>query len=168
MRKKLLLTCLMATALCTAALAGNLSKTKLVSFISECQRYDGVEVVQLGRVATGAIKATVRLSAGEDPDVRDALRLISGIKRISILSYEDCDPAVRDRITRKLDRILDDSELLMETRDGDERMHIYGVVDDASGRVGDFVMHTPTSHSLICIFGSIRIDQLAKIAAQND
>lgn len=168
MKKKLLLTCLLATALCTAALAGNLSKTKLVAFLTECQRYEGVEVVQVGRVATGAIKATVRIAAGEDPDVRDALRLISGIKRISILDYEDCDPAIRERITRKLDRILDDSELLMETRDGNERMHIYGVVDEATGRVGDFVMHTPSSHSLICIFGSIRIDQLAKIAAQYD
>ena len=74
MKKKLLLTCLLATALCSAALAGNLSKTKLVAFLTECQRYEGVEVVQLGRVATGAIKATIRIAAGEDPDVRDALR----------------------------------------------------------------------------------------------
>lgn len=168
MKKKLLLTCLLATAFCTAALAGNLSKTKLISFITECQRYEGVEVVQLGRLATGALKATVRVTAGDDPDVREALRLISGIKRISVLEYGDCDPAVRSRITRKLDHILNDSELLMETRDGNERMQIYGVVDDATGRVGDFVMHTPSSSSLICIFGSISIEQFAKIAAQND
>lgn len=167
MRKFLLSLCLSCTLL-SPAIGGNLSKTQISAFIIECQRYEGVEVVQLGRLATGALKATIRMAGAGDPDVREMLKLIGGIKRIAVLEYGDCEPAIQARITRKLDRMLSEEDLLMETKDGYDRMHIYGVVDDRNGTVNDFVLHTPSSSSLICIFGSIPIEKLAKIVADHD
>ena len=115
-----------------------------------------------------ALRASLRVAASDDPDVRAALKLITGIKRISVLNYENCEPAIQDKISRKLDRMLDGSDLLMETRDGDDLMQIYGVVDENNGTVRDFVLHNPTESSLICIFGSIPIEKLARVIADND
>ena len=47
-------------------------------------------------------------------------------------------------------------------------MQIYGVVDENNGTVRDFVLHNPTESSLICIFGSIPIEKLARVIADND
>ena len=56
----------------------------------------------------------------------------------------------------------------MEAKDGNDLMQIYGVVDEKTGTVRDFVMHNPSGSSLVCIFGSIPIEKLAKIVSDND
>lgn len=168
MKRVLLIVSLLLPLLSGTATGGSISKSKITTFITDCQRYEGVEVVQLGGLATLGLRSALKLSTIGDPEAREVLQLISKIKRISVLEYEDCEPAIQDKITRKLDRLLKDGDLLMETRDGDDLMQIFGVVDDEKGTVNDFVLHTPTSHSLICIFGSIPIEKLAKIVAEND
>ena len=168
MKKILFLLTVLLPLLASSAAGRNVPKSKITSFIYECQRYEGVEVVQLGGLAAMALRATIRVAATDDPEVRDVLKLITGIKRISVLNYEQCEPAVQARISRKLDRVLDGSDLLMETRDGDDLMQIYGVVDEKTGTVNDFVLHNPTNASLICIFGSIPIEKIARVIADND
>ena len=168
MKRMILLAAILLPLFAPAAAGGNVSKSKITALITECQRCEGVEIVQLGGLATMALKATLRLGTVDDPDAREALKLISGIKRISVLNYEACAPAVRDRISRRVDRVLDGSDLLMETRDGNDLMQIYGVVDEGTGTVRDFVMHNPSDASLICIFGSIPIEKIARVISDND
>ncbi|MBR1575694.1 MAG: DUF4252 domain-containing protein [Bacteroidales bacterium] len=167
MKRLLLIASLLLLTLHPLA-GGGISKTQMTSFLTDCQRYEGVEVVQLGGLATFALRSAVKIAAADDPETRELLKLIRSIKRISVMEYEDCKPSVREKITRKLDRMLRGADLLMETKDGTERMQIYGVVDESAGTVKDFVLHTPASASLICIFGSIPIEKLTKIAAEND
>ena len=167
MKKILLIVSLLALSMVSLA-GGNIPKSQMTAFLSDCQRYEGVEVVQLGGLATMALRSAIKLSTIDDPEAREVLKLITGIKRISVMEYEDCEPSVRDKITRKLDRMLKAADLLMETKDGSDRMEIYGVVDEKAGKVRDFVLHTPSDYSLICIFGSIPIEQFAKSAADND
>ncbi len=166
--KKILLTISLLALTLTSLAGGNISKSQMTAFLSDCQRYEGVEVVQLGGLATMALRSVIRLSTIDDPETREAVKLLTGIKRVSVMEYEDCEAGVREKITRKLDRMLKGADLLMETKDGAERMEIYGVVDEKAGTVKDFVLHTPSSYSLICIFGSIPIEKIAKIAADND
>ena len=142
MKKIILLAALLLPMFAQTLAGGNVPKSKITSFIYDCQRYEGVEVVQLGGLATMALRASIRVAASDDPEVRDLLKLVTGIKRIS--------------------------DLLIETRDGNELMQIYGIVDDHNGTVRDFVMHTPSEASLICIFGSIPIERLARIVSDND
>lgn len=168
MKKIILLAALLLPMFAQTLAGGNVPKSKITSFIYDCQRYEGVEVVQLGGLATMALRASLRVAASDDPEVREMMRLITGVKRISVLNYEQCAPDIQDKISRKLNRMLDGSDLLIETRDGNELMQIYGVVDDQNGTVRDFVMHTPSEASLICIFGSIPIDKLARVIADND
>ena len=86
---------------------------------------------------------------------------------MSVLDYEDCSTAVRERISARLDRALVGSELLMEAKGDDSAMQIFGVVDDKTGTVRDFVLHAPDDCTLICIFGSISMDAVSKVLADD-
>ena len=146
----------------------NVSKSRIAALVSEYRHCEGVEVVRLGPLATSAIRTTIRLSAKNDPDALDALRMIGGVRKLVVFDYEDCAPALKEKIARKLDRILDDSDLLMEAKDESEAVKIYGVTDEKGDTVQDLVLHTPGDCALICVFGKFSMDAIAKIAQNND
>lgn len=167
MKKTITILCFLVLSL--SAMAGkNVSKTQLATLVSEYRQYDGVELVQLGSLATSALKTVIRISAKNDPDAAEALQLLNGIRRLTVFEYEDCSPAVKEKITRKLNRILNGSELLMEAKDGDDSMRMYGVVDEKGDTVRDFILHTPGSCALICIFGKVSMKALSKMMKDND
>lgn len=167
MKKTIAILCFLVLSL--SAMAGkNVSKTQLATLVSEYRQYDGVELVQLGSLATSALKTVIRISAKNDPDAAEALQLLNGIRRLTVFEYEDCSPAVKEKITRKLNRILNGSELLMEAKDGDDSMRMYGVVDEKGDTVRDFILHTPGSCALICIFGKVSMKALSKMMKDND
>lgn len=143
-------------------------KEKITSLINEYRSYDGFDVIRMNSLGTAAIKALVRMTAlsDSDPEIRAALDMIKGIKKIAVVDYEDCDPAVKERFSRKLNRALASSDLLMEAKDGSEVMKMYGLVSDDSAVVRDFVMFAPDDCALICLFGSISLDAIMKIANQ--
>ncbi len=143
------------------------SKTLISTTLMDCRRYPGVEMVKLGRIKTAALKGVVRLAAATDPDARDALRLMKGIHGVTVLDYEDCSGADKDRISRRLERALAGSETLMEASDGGEKMRIYGIVDEQGAEVRDFVLYTPSDCALICIFGSLSMETVARIASHD-
>ena len=138
-------------------------RARITGIISEFRGCDGVEVVKLGRVGTAAVKGLMRAAAKGDPETRQALSLMRGIKRLTVLEYDDCAPEVRERLDRRLTAALDGCELLMEAKDGQSAMRMFGIVDEASDAVRDFVIHAPADHALICIFGSIPMDAVGKI-----
>ena len=143
------------------------SKTGVMFAISECRNYEGVELVNLGRISTYALKQTIRFAAKDDPDAREALDLMKGIRRITVMDYEDCPAPVRARISRRLDKALSGSELLMEASDGGDKVRMYGLMDEKTGAIKDFVLFCPSDYSLICIFGSISMDAVAKLASDD-
>ena len=143
------------------------SKAKITAVISEFRRYDGVEVVRLGRVATAAIKGVMRASTHDDPEAREALALMRRIKRFEVFEYDDCAPEVRERIARRLDDALSGSDLLMEAKDGGSSMRMFGVLDEKTDQVRDFVIHSPENGALICLFGSIPLDAVGKMMADD-
>ena len=143
------------------------TKTGIASTITECKNIKGVELVKLGRASTAALKGAIRLATISDSEAREALKMMKGIRSITVLNYEDCSQSDRDKISRKLERALSGSEVLIEASDGGEKMRIYGLVDKKTDKVRDFVMYTPSDCTLICIFGSISMDAIAKIASND-
>ena len=143
-------------------------KGQLASLVTEYRNVEGVELVRLGTLATSAIKTTIRVSAKDDPDSKQALRLLNGIRRLTIFEYEDCEASVKHEINNKLQRILRGSELLMEVKDESDTMQMYGIIDEDGESVRDFVLYTPADCALICIFGKVSMDAVAKIIKDND
>ena len=159
----ILLAILMPIVSQAASATDKLTKARITACISDYSNCQGVEIVRLGRFATGAIKGAARVAALRDRDVRKALKMMKGIKSISIFDYESCNEASRMAITERLDGILSESEVLMEAKDGDDRMRIYGIIDESGNSINDFILYAPNDCALICIFGSIQTDKLVHI-----
>ena len=161
----LILTLLMPLAAFAAEPAKSVSRSAIASIVSEFRHYDGVEVVKLGRLATGALKGVVSAVGITDPDTREALKLIEGLKGLTVVEYEDAPSDIRYRMDRRIERALQKCELLMEAKEDDGTMRMFGSVDD-SGTVRDFVIYAPDSGTLICLFGKMSMDVLQKAMAE--
>ena len=165
MRKRiiLILVCLMSFA-GIAFGATSLTKARLTSLIRECRGIEGTEVVRLGGFTTGALKGVIRIAGASDPDTKEFLRIIGGIKSISIMEFEDCASADRVYISERISRLLEDAEVLVDIKDDGEHMCIYGVFDEEKNTVGDFVMYSQEECALICLFGKISMDAFSELA----
>ncbi len=161
----LILTLLAPLAAIAAEPPRSASRSAIASIVSEFHGYDGVEVVKLGRLATGALKSVVSLAGISDPDTREALKMIEGLKGLTVVEYEDAPSDIRYRMDRRIERALQKCELLMEAKGDDGRMRMFGSVDK-KGTVRDFVIYAPDDCSLICLFGTMSMDVLQKAMAQ--
>lgn len=137
----------------------------LISLINEYSFHDGFEVVRVGSLGTAAIKGAAKIAAladKDDPDIREMVKILNGVKKLAVVEYEECDDKVRDKFNRKLERLLESSDLLMEAKDDEDILRMYGVVTEDSSTVKDFVLYVPSDCALICLFGSISLDSLSK------
>lgn len=151
--------------MCLCAEMMAVTKNRLMALVQDVKPYDGVELVKVGSLGTAAIKALVKLGAViDDEDARNALDIIKGLNKVVILDYEDCDDAVKAKITAKATKALAGSDLLMEVKDGKDHMQMYGVVDGEGSEVRDFVMYDSEGCALICLFGRINVDTVMKLA----
>lgn len=161
---------ILALLLPLAASAGRpvkrVSQTELSSIVTEFRQYEGVEVVRMGRLGTMLVKGLLRHVDEDDAEVREFRKAIRGIKGVTVLEYDDAPEEVRERLNRRIARAIRHGELLMEAKDGDTSVQIFGFVDESTGTVRDFVLHTPDSHALICLFGNLSMDAVGKLMAR--
>ena len=157
----------------TLPLAGNANAqgksipgTQISLLINEYKHCEGFESVKLGRLATGVIKSIIQSGAAkeDEKDLKDVMRLMKGIKKLTMVDYSDCDPQVRQGFSQKMTRLLDGAEMLMEVKDGSDVMRMYGVVDDKGDKVKNFVLYSPEDCMLLCLFGTISMDSFLSMA----
>ena len=168
---KKFITLLLFLILPLGGLAGkSIPKNQLSAFLSECRYESGVEFIRLGGMSTFFIKAMVRkgLEAEDDPQAQALLNVLRGIRKISVLDYEDASIPTKEWITGRLGDIFCGVELLMEAKDDGDHMSLYGVCSEDGDQIRDFVLYSPSSCALICLFGTISMKDLNTIAASND
>ena len=166
--RKILIVMTLASMFVTCSAGRNsdaVSQDRLMELISDYSDEDGFEIVRIGSLGTSAIKNFVRAASAldDDPDLRDALKVIRGIRRIVVVDYEDCQDEEHRGFDRRLGRMLENCDMLLETKDGDDVMRMYGVLDENSEEVKDFILYSPSDSKLICLFGTIELDAVAKI-----
>lgn len=167
MKKYLLILLLLLPLTASAARPQKrVSQRELSSVVSEFRHCDGVEVMRLGRLGTALVKGVAVHVDDNDDDLREIRQALRGIKGVTVMEYESAAPEVRERVNRRLSSILGKREILMEVKDDGEKVQIFGVLDDATGLVRDIVFHSPSDCALICMFGSLPLDVIGKIAAQ--
>ena len=169
---KKLLVLLFLVTLPLAAFAGRPAKrinnARLSALIAECRQYDGAEVITIGGFGTSLIKGAVRLSAGNDPEARAALRLFSGVRSFGALEFSDCSEAARERISEKIERLLARSEMLVEVKEDDTHMCVYGLLDDASATVRDIVLYDAEDCVFVYAKGSVSMEAVGELMATYD
>lgn len=145
-----------------------ISLDELSTVIAESRDMAGLEVIQVGRLGTAALKQLANLSiASEDggKEARALMNVIRGVKKVAIVDYDDCSDVDKARFTRRVENILTPDCLLMEAKDGGQQMKIYAVYDEKSDKFDNFVMYAPADCALICLFGSIPLSAVTTIAS---
>jgi len=157
--KKILLTLCMALSLLPAAWAGNPSG-KIRTLVNEYRDEPGVEVVDLGGLGLGLLRAAARTQA-KDAEDRMALDVLRGIKRLTVLDFSDAAHSVKDSFFRQANRLLDQEDILLEARDGGETVRIFGLSSADGNLLEDIIVLA--EDALISVKGKIRMDQVGEL-----
>ena len=158
MKKILLTLCMVLCLIPTARAAGQPGQIR--TLVNEYRNEPGVDVVDLGSIALGLLRATMRTQAENEQD-RKAIELLRGIKRLTVLDCSEAAQNVRESFLRKAKRALAGEEMLMEAKDGDETVRVYGLSSDDGSLLQDIVILA--EDALISIKGSIRMDQVGAL-----
>ncbi|MBQ9701689.1 MAG: DUF4252 domain-containing protein [Bacteroidales bacterium] len=133
---------------------------RISHLVRQYKGQDGFDVVSIGPVGMKLLKGAAHLSKDLDAEDKAALKSFSGIKKLVIVDYEDASPSVKAQFNKKVEKILNGMELLMEAKDDDGTVSIYGVED--GDRLKDCVLHCHDG-DLIFIKGSIDWSQLGDL-----
>ena len=152
----------MVLSLAPAAWAGNPSGL-IRTLVNEFRDQPGFEVVDMGPVALGLIRAAARGEVKNEED-RKALQVFKDIKRLTILDFSDADAAHKEKFLRKAKRVLADEEMLMEAKDGGETVRIYGLSNAAGDILEDIILLA--EDALISVRGKIRADLIGELINQ--
>ena len=160
--KKILLTLSLVLCLVPTAWAGN-PAGKIRTLMNEFRDEPGFEVVDMGPLALGLIRAAARTEAKNDDD-RKALQVFKDIKRLTILDFSDAEASRKEKFLRKAKRVLADEEMLMEAKDDGETVRIYGLSNAAGNILEDIIILA--GDALISVRGKIRADLIGELVNQ--
>ena len=135
---------------------------KLRTLVNEFRDEPGFEIVDMGPLALGLIRAAARTEAKNDDD-RKALQVFKDIKRLTVLDFSDADAAHKEKFLRKAKRILADEEMLMEAKDDGETVRIYGLSNVSDIREDVIIL---AGDALISVHGKIRADLVGELINQ--
>lgn len=130
---------------------------RIQTLINEYRHQDGFETISVGPLGMSFLNAVIRHSGDMDREDLEILHSFDRIKRLTIVDFEDAETSVRERFTRKVERLLSGMELILEAKDDGDRFSIYGIED--GGTVRDCILYNPGG-MLLCIRGSVNLEKL--------
>lgn len=139
----------------------NTNSGAVTDLIREYNLTEGFETVSVGGLGLGLIKMIAKPSMDEEE--RAALEIMDGLRRIVVLDYEEADSSQRESFTRKMTEILDSAEKIIEVKDEEDVLNIYGTCADDGDSIDDLMIFSPGDCSLICLFGSISSQKVADL-----
>ena len=151
-----------------ACIAGNrnVETRNIISTINDYKHVSGVQVISVGKLGLGLAKIVANLSAESEED-RAALAIFNGINKVVVVDYEEAAVSTQKELNTKLSKLLNNTEKIIEVKDEEDTVNIYGTSDNEGESINDLMIFIPEDYTLICILGSIsaeRIADLIKIA----
>ena len=164
MMKKFILTVCAALLLIPGLQAGGkkLNVSALNALVSEYRVREDFEVTHLGFFSTSLLKRAARLGA-DDPDARTAVSLIEGVRNLTVVDFSGSPASVRASFASRVNRILHTSDVLMEMKDEDSCLRVYGLLDEVAGKLRDLVLFDENG-TLLVAGGSISLDALQSLS----
>lgn len=123
---------------------------------------EGFEVVSVGGLGLGLIRMMAKVSADNEED-RAAIEIIDQMKRIIVVDYGEVEASRKTSFERKITSILDKGEKIMEIKDEDDMVNIYGAGSDDGDSISDLIIYNPGECALICLFGKISSKKIADL-----
>ena len=150
------------TAFVSFAANRNIDTRNIISTISEYKHVSGVHVISVGRLGLGLAKMVANLSA-ESEEERAALEILNGINKEVVVNYEEATAAKQKELNSKLSRLLNKAEKILEVKDEEDTVNIYGTSVNGGESVDDLMIFIPEDYTLICVLGSISAERIADI-----
>lgn len=162
-----LLTALTAGSGMTVGAASRKANSAAVtSLVREYNNREGFETVSVGSLGLGLVRVIAK-AAAESPEDRKALEILDGLNRVVVMEYASADSQTRQEFTAKVEKILENSEKILEVKDGGETLNLYGTSSGNGERIDDIILYVPEECSLICLFGKISTEKIADIIEMN-
>mgnify|MGYP002624463352 FL=1 len=155
MKKTLII---IAMALGTVCCAGAGKATEVTSLARQYSAKEGFEVVSMGRLLISALGLIAR-SEAYDEDL-EALNAFRGIKNLTVVDFEDAADGDKNAFRGKLEKILGKMTLILEAKDDEDAVKIYGLDDGELLR--DIVIYVP-DEAVISVKGSIAMENIGKL-----
>lgn len=139
----------------------NVNSAAVTDLIREYNQTEGFESVSIGGLGLGFIR--MMANASMDEEERAALEIMDGLRRIVVLDYEDADSSQSESFTRRMTDILDRAEKILEVKDEEDVLNIYGTCANDGDSIDDLIIFCPGDYSLICLFGSVSAQKVADL-----
>lgn len=140
---------------------------QMASLVSDFDQKDGFHVVRIGSLGTSIAKSIMRRAAKEDNDVQLVSNIAEGIDKLVVIEFGDASASDKESFRARLQDCLRSSELLLEAKDGGDKVSIYGVASDDASIIRDFIFYVPSEDAVVCMFGSVSMDAVGKLIEAN-
>lgn len=167
MRKILTILLFVAVALCLcpAAVARTVSERRIVRTVNGFRGTSGFEIMKIGKAGLLLARSIAGMSDElDDPEARDALKLLKGIDRVILVDYEEASERERDLFNRRISSALPPDGLLLSVREEGSTVNVYGRYNERSGNVDDLAVCLLDESSLVCVFGKLSVEDVMKLA----
>lgn len=163
MKKIILVILTIGAAMLTCFADGRNTNTQnIISAISEHSHDSGFEVISIGKFGLGLAKIVANLSV-ETEEEKAALALINDINKVVVVNYKDASETIRQTFSSKLSDLFSRSEKIMEVKDDEDTVNIYGTSVNGGESIDDLMFFIPADCTLICILGSISSERMADL-----
>ena len=167
--KRILLIAMTLTAawLCFGAVKDKAAELELDKVIETIKQNKDADVVRLGRLGMSIFRIALE-EEGDDEEDKAILALMKDTKKMTIADYSDCFQADRVKYSTSISQALARHEIIIEIKDDDETVTIYGIFDDKKGTVSDIVMYSPSDCSLILFDGKYEASTIGNLLANEN
>lgn len=162
---------LILLALCllplTALAQKAISQQDIANLVEQYSATEGFDVMKMNNMSTSLIKTALKVAAKNNSDdsyINDILDVLKGIKKITVIDFSECSLSSRTAIKESITKLLSGADLIVEMKEGLDRTQMYGVVSESGSTVKDFILYSSDDCSLSCLFGTISLDAINKIA----
>ena len=150
------------TAFVSIAANRHVDTRNIISTINEYKQVSGVQVISVGKLGMGLAKVVANLSAESEED-KAVLAMLNGIDKMVIVNYEEAAVAKQKELNSRLSELLNNAEKILEIKDEEDTLHIYGTPAGGGESIDDLMIFIPEDYTLICALGSISAEKIADL-----
>ncbi len=121
---------------------------------------EGFEMVSIGNLGLRLVRGISSVAGDLDAEDREALKVFKGLRKLIIIDFEDIPSARKATFTARAEKILKGMDLIMEAKDKDESVRIYGI--DNGKSVRDCILYS-SDGALIVTKGRLNMEAIGKL-----
>lgn len=146
------------------------ANTGIYNIIEEYRGESGLHVINVGSFGMSLARHILNKAASEcdTPEEAALISELMNLKGITIVEYEDCSDKVKAELTRGIDKAFAPENILLDVKDGEDRVKICGILDEKADKVSGLALSVSDDCVLILFRGSISVDALSSAIASSD